>query len=308
MRRIVCAMLALLGVWALGVAAGPAYATYPGPNGRIAFEIDRGAGLEIDTIRQNGTNLHRLLLSEAAESPDWSPDGRTIVFQIDHTSGIPECSIATMRRDGTHLRDLTGSVPGCDAYPSFTPDGESIVFVHEGAAGRWAVWQMDRNGEHRHRIRNGLRHHFVIDPNVSPDGHLIAFVVGEASGRNALFTVRMNGTHRRRIVPFRFLLGTHIDWAPNGKRILFTENRVGTANAATIRPDGTGFVDVTHYSGDVGAGGSTFSPDGRWIAFRLQNVATEKYWLARMRRDGSHKTRVVRMPTFGSTDWARRTG
>lgn len=56
---------------------------------------------------------------------NWSPDGRTLTFE---TSGFP----ATIRADGTHLRDLTpqraeGYAVGAD--PVYSPDGRQIMLL-----------------------------------------------------------------------------------------------------------------------------------------------------------------------------------
>src|SRR5262249_55111944 len=54
----------------------PADATTPGTNGRIAFQMDFGRGIEIYTIRPNGLGIRQLTkVHGTAETPDWSPDG-----------------------------------------------------------------------------------------------------------------------------------------------------------------------------------------------------------------------------------------
>ena len=70
----------------------------------------------IGVIRPDGSGLRRL--SKAGRSPDWSPDGRTIVFTLGPR-------IALMRADGTRLRRL----PVTGSEPAFSPDGEQIAFV-----------------------------------------------------------------------------------------------------------------------------------------------------------------------------------
>lgn len=231
------------------------------------------------------------------------------MFQLDHTSGPNECSIEIMNPDGSGAVDLTGTRRGCETYPSFTPDGRHIVFARDCASCHSAVWSMNLHGGARHLIHQAPPSLGAVDPNVSPDGSTIAFVGEHSESRKALYTITMNGTDLTRLVPLRFGLGTHIDWAPDGSRILFTENQAGTSNAATIQPDGTGMVFLTHYRDVMGAGGSSYSPDGRWIVFRLQNNNTGKYWLAEMRSNGAHRTRVRSMQfLFGSSDWGPRPG
>jgi WD40-like Beta Propeller Repeat len=37
------------------------------------------------------------------------------------------------------------------------------------------------------------------------------------------------------------------------------------SNIAIIHPDGTGFRQLTHFTGRVNMRSATFSPDGRWV-------------------------------------------
>jgi Tol biopolymer transport system component len=147
------------------------------------------------------------------------------------------------------------------------------------------------------------------DPSLSRDGTELAFVgeLNQEQAIRALYTVRMSGSNLDRIVPFSFHLGTVTDWSPDGDRIVFTEYQTGPGNTVTILPDGSGLLRVTHYTGDTGAGGASYSPDGRWIVFRLQNNAKDRFALWKMHSDGSDATRIRRLRfNFGSIHWGPR--
>jgi Tol biopolymer transport system component len=142
------------------------------------------------------------------------------------------------------------------------------------------------------------------DANVSPGGGMIAFV-GAKGDLRALYTVKSDGSHLRRLTSFVWALGFRIDWAPSGRHIVFTEYRGGgPGNTAIIRPDGSGLVQLTHYSEDLGVGGAVYSPDGRWILYRQQNDVVGRYSIWKMRPDGSQRTRVRGMwVKIVSLDW-----
>ena len=108
----------------------PAHATFPGRNGLIAFQAQATADahIEIYTVRQNGHDLRQITHLDAdAIRPDWSPDGRQIVFEIDRPDA-PFCSVALMNPDGSDIVELTPQTNICEGDPSFTPDGSRIVF------------------------------------------------------------------------------------------------------------------------------------------------------------------------------------
>ena len=65
------------------------------------------------------------------ENPNWSPDGRRIVFDSDRAEA-GNLEIYSMRADGTDVRRLTDS-PALDALPAYSPDGKQIVFVSDRA-------------------------------------------------------------------------------------------------------------------------------------------------------------------------------
>lgn len=99
---------------------------------RIAFV--RGDPQGIWTIRPDGGGLHKLL--DRGREPDWSPDGRRIVFERGS-------SIMTARADGRRIRRVyTGG-----GSPVFSPDGRRIAFIRRGG-----LWTMTTRGRDVRRL------------------------------------------------------------------------------------------------------------------------------------------------------------
>jgi len=67
----------------------------------------------------------------AGDTPDWSPDGRRILFHdnLDGTEGV-SANLFTVRPDGTGLGQLTFADDGITQHlgSSYSPDGQKIVF------------------------------------------------------------------------------------------------------------------------------------------------------------------------------------
>ena len=287
----------------------PVHATFPGRNGLIAFQAQATADAhyEIYTVRKNGHDLRQITHLDAdAIRPDWSPDGRQIVFEIDRNEA-PFCSIALMNADGTDIVELTPNEIVCEGDPSFTPDGSRIVFDRFDGVDE-AFWSMDLSGNDRQRIGP-----CCADPNVSPNGEKLSFVpFNEQEFGAALFTSNIDGSNLFQVAPFSFAVALKQDWAPDGQHLVFTKNGIGhppgvSANIATIRPDGTHLCLITHYEGgDVQALVGSYSPDGRWIVFRLEDHGLSG--LYEMHPDGSHLRVILPLSSFKprSIDWGAK--
>jgi TolB protein len=128
--------------------ASPAWS----PNGRlIAFSSDRETpeNPELYVIRPDGTGLKRLTHTAGGLDvlgddgmPDWSPDGKQIVFTSNRGG---EGELWVMRADGSAERRLAG-LPGRDDFnPRFSPDGAWIAFESH-ALGRVDVYLVRADG------------------------------------------------------------------------------------------------------------------------------------------------------------------
>ena len=102
------------------------------------------------------------------------------------------------------------------------------------------------------------------------------------------------------------------DWSPDGRHLLIGVNanffhRGDSANIATVRPDGSGFRYLTNYQGGaVNAFAGSYSPDGQWIVFRLEDHG--QYALYRMKSDGTNLHAILGLSGFRprNIDWGPR--
>src|SRR4051812_18519496 len=91
-RSLLCAVAALLAMEA------PADASFPGQNGKIAFESDRSGAYEIYTVDPDDTDLTRLTFS-GGRQPAWSPEGTKIAF-------VRAGNLWLMNADGSNQHSL----------------------------------------------------------------------------------------------------------------------------------------------------------------------------------------------------------
>jgi len=133
------------------------------PDGkRLAFtRVKNGTQAAVFVVNIDGTGLKRLTpWSLDAANPDWSPDGREILFNPYYDPHRGKFSnVYSMRPDGSQKTRLTHAPPGVQSFaPAWSPDGTKIVFVRFTPVGknsqRFDLLTMSRDGTHLHRITN----------------------------------------------------------------------------------------------------------------------------------------------------------
>ncbi len=103
-----------------------------------------GAPFQLMRIRTDGSGLKQITTgSKTATEPDFSPNGKLIVF-ARLGSGI-----FRMNLDGTGLRRLTSG--GRDIYPVWSPNGKTIAFLRP-SRNAWRLFVMTPNGAGERRL------------------------------------------------------------------------------------------------------------------------------------------------------------
>ncbi len=287
-RGSILAIAVLTTLTTLALPPGVA-ATYPGRNGLIAFHADVGEnGPQIFTVRPNGKQLRQIThVDGVAALPDWSPDGRKIVFTLN------ECAIAVMDADGGNLHEIASDAGACLNDANYTPDGTRLVFTRfDFALEVEQIWSMKVDGSDQRFVTGAGG----PDPNVSPDGQKLSFK-GPPDG--ALFVANIDGSGVDQISPSISVTYKH-DWAPDGQHLVVSDNSdpspTEAVNVVIVRPDGTDWNYLTHYPAGYRANVGGYSPDGQWIVFRREAPGLVPT-MFRIRPDGSDQHAIFSSST-----------
>jgi TolB protein len=113
------------------------------------FGIAPKEGFAVFVVDVDGTGLRRLTpwTLGAGDGPDWSPDGKWILFRSD-TPRVRQSQVYRIAKDGSHLTRLTLFKQGTwVGSASFSPDGRWITFSATGKGGKPDVFVMRADGK-----------------------------------------------------------------------------------------------------------------------------------------------------------------
>jgi TolB protein len=212
----------------------------------------------VDPETGDATNLSRNPKSED-RYPCWSPDGKRVAFISDRAGGA---NLFVMDADGNHVKQLTHTTAVC-YMPSWV--GDRIVLGMHGRKPEMASLRDD--GSDLQMLGEGH------DPCLSPDGRKIVYT-GQVAGGVTVFVMDADGRHTRQLVKEANPWGAIFpSWSPDGKQIVYSFKAGEALELFLMDANGSNLRQLTHL-GKI-ATPAAWSPDGRWISFRLTD---ERYW------------------------------
>ena len=191
-----------------------------------------------------------------AQAPNWSRDGKTIVFNQDgHMYSAPATG-------GTPQLIDTGSATNCSGSHGFSPDGKwlAITCVNPGHPEHRVSIIPATGGEPRILTeQTGWFHSW------SPDGKTIFFTRGGPQrGSGNIYSISVDGGPETALTTGAGL-SDDPDFSPDGKWVYFNTDRWGGMQIGRMHPDGSQVEQVTF---DQFRNWTPHpSPDGKMIVF-----------------------------------------
>lgn len=218
------------------------------PEGAIAAASTFGLGI----INLDGTGL-RVLNTNDARSPAWSPDGTVLTYQSGFYGYL-----VTHPLNGAPRPLVSASATGSH-WPIYSRDGQWIYYFTT-TAGPYAVVRVHPDGTGSEAVPGtgpGAGH-----ASPSPDGSRVVYFEEGVRAQIRVGNVR-TGERSAPLTP-----GHSPSWSPTADLIAFNELRTDIINPwipagiMVMRPDGTGLRRVAEGRYDYSP---RWSPDGRWI-------------------------------------------
>jgi TolB protein len=265
---------------------------------RLAFLSRTPEGKEMYAVDFDGANVVKLTDEKSVIlSPDWSPNGRSIVYTSykDHNPDLILLDPDARRRRRPLLR-----LPGINSAAAWSPDGSKISLV----------LSKDSNSEiyvlNRWRKLTRLTRHFNIDtsPTWSPDGKQIAFT-SDRYGRGRPQIYIMDATRGDRAgvtrITFKSRYNDNPSWSPDGDKIAFTSMVKRNFQIRIYNTETRKTIDVT--SGQGSKEEPTWSPDGQFLAYRVTRGRQSSIHIKRV--GGKKSRQLTFLPEGGvSPTWS----
>jgi TolB protein len=219
----------------------------------------------IDPVTADAFNVTKAPKSEE-RYPLWLPDGKRVVFTSNREDG-KTFNLYLANADGTGLRQLTKETDGAVYYfPSVQADGRRIWFSL-AKGDRAVIGYVSPDGKEYRELAEGR------DGAISPDGKTIAFTKNVGKGY-PVFAMDSDGKNVRQLTQHEDEIGAVAPtWSPDGRRILYADQVGEALEVFVCDADGKNQKQLSSL-GKISSS-AAWSPDGKFITFRVTDVA---YW------------------------------
>ncbi len=234
-----------------------------------------------------GGELSLLLSSEGTiEEPALSPDGKMVVYVAEENG---QFDLFLTRVVGGGRVRITNDATR-KAHPSFSPDGDQIVFARlRSASEPPEVCRVPTlGGEIIPLIASATL------PRFSPDGKRLAYLLLRSNQPTALAISALDGSNQRILLQTDDIYPFFKDlaWSPDGSAIAVTRSTGGMAGEIWLVPvDGGAPRRLSHDPPNIFSQSVAFASDGRGVVHSSNRAGAVNLWLLPL--DGGDPVRLT---------------
>jgi len=269
------------------LTSGPGSVAFSPDGQRVVYSM--GGSLWLQAI--DGDTADELTYGPGYDyQPDWSPDGRFIVFARHHSDAIELWRLDLTNRKTQQLTQTRA----VQVQPRYSPDSGRIAFVSTAGTGHFNLYVAELNEAGLGAPRAVIAprestiaryyystHDHAINPSWTPDGKSLVFVSNRevAYGSGRICSVALEaGSAPSCFIDEETSWRANPEVAPDGRRVLYSSYQgrqwhqlwVSTLKGEATLPLTFGEFDVTQ---------ARWSPDGRGVAYISNESGNLSLWI-----------------------------
>ncbi|TJY38220.1 TolB family protein [Pontimicrobium aquaticum] len=221
----------------------------------VIFNTYRYGGWKLALYDVKGKSVNRISpKSSYYTNGVFSPDGSKVAYERSVQRRSTHIFISNS--DGTNEKMLTGKMGDENRIPSWTPNGESILFYSQNGNVNDIYSVNINSGQIKNLTKNKSGNDF--GPSVSPNGKHVAFF-SDRNGHLDMYVMDIDGRNQKNLTAslqnknnrYNYFKDNNlfwmfkVSWSPNGESLVFSNIKSDNIDLFTIKKDGNDLKQIT---------------------------------------------------------------